>query len=300
MQASNAVTLPKSRGMIWQFERPRGESGLFLVPRCIYTFQIVEIDSDQKSALRGAQSVYRAVRILETFTAYRPTLTLAEIAQAVELTPPTTHRLLQALRAQDLVVFDDHRRQYSLGGGVMRIAGVILDQKLLASVRIRLEELRDAIGETVALHWRLKDSRVCLIELVSEQPVHMASGVGNAYPLIAGAAGKAILAFVDPAEVDRLLERSGLGSADRDVLRAALSPIRAAGYARSHGETVPGGYAVAAPLLDSDGHAVAALNVTGPGARMAAADPDAIGTKLGEAAGWISGEIARDGAGTIR
>jgi DNA-binding IclR family transcriptional regulator len=260
----------------------------------------VESHSEQNGALRGAQSVFRAVRILETFSAYRPTLTLAEIAQAVELTPPTTHRLLQALRAQDLVVFDDYRRQYSLGAGVMRIAGVVLGQELLASVRIRLEEIREAIGETVALHWRLKDSRVCLIELVSERPVHMASGVGNAYPLTAGAAGKAILAFMDSVEVDLLIERSGLGRADRDELRAALPPIRAAGYARSHGETVPGGYAIAAPLLDSEGRAVAALNVTGPGTRMASADAEAIGTRLDQAAGWISSEIARDGAQTIR
>jgi DNA-binding IclR family transcriptional regulator len=260
----------------------------------------VERNGAQTNALRGAQSVYRAVRILEAFSAYRPTLTLAEIAQAVELTPPTTHRLLQALRAQDLVVFDEHRRQYSLGGGVMRIAGVILDQELLASVRIRLEELRDAIGETVALHWRLKDSRVCLIELVSERPVHMASGVGNTYPLTAGAAGKAMLAFTDPAEVDLLLEGSGLGSADRDELRAALPPIREAGYARSEGETVGGGFALATPLLDGEGHAVAALNITGPGTRMASVDVHAIGARLGQAAATIGSEMASADARTIR
>jgi DNA-binding IclR family transcriptional regulator len=256
-------------------------------------------EPDEPSALRGAQSVYRAVRILEAFSAYRPTLTLAEIAQTVELTPPTTHRLLQALRAQDLVVFDDHRRQYSLGGGVMRIAGVILDQDLLAFARLRLQDLRDAVGETVALHWRLKDSRVCLIELVSDQPIHMASGVGNAYPLTAGAAGKAMLAFTDPADVDELLERSGLGSADRDALRAGLPSIREVGYARSQGETVAGGFAVAAPLLDDRGHAVAALNVTGPGTRMASVDVGALGTRLGQAAGWIAGEMSRSGARTI-
>jgi DNA-binding IclR family transcriptional regulator len=263
-------------------------------------FQLVGRDLDSTGALRGAQSVYRAVRILESFSAYRPTLTLAEIAQAVELTPPTTHRLLQALRAQDLVVFDDHRRQYSLGGGVMRIAGVILDQDLLTSASVRLQDLRDVVGETVALHWRLKDSRVCLLELVSERPVHMASGVGNAYPLTAGAAGKVMLAFSDPDEVETLIERSGLGGADRDELRAALPPIRQAGYARSQGETVAGGFALAAPILDDTAKAVAALNITGPGSRMASIDVAAIGARLNQAAEWIAEAMARAGAGTIR
>ncbi|MBS1894613.1 MAG: IclR family transcriptional regulator [Actinobacteria bacterium] len=254
----------------------------------------------EETALRGAQSVDRAIRILKVFSTDRPTLTLAEVAAAVSLTPPTTHRLLQALRAQDLVVFDEHRRHYTLGSGVMRIAGVVLDQELLASARVRLAELRDATGETVALHWRLQDSRVCLIELVSERPVHMASGVGNSYPLTAGAAGKAMLAFTDPIEVERLLEQSLLGVADRDELRAALPSIRALGYAGSMGETVPGGVALAAPLLDAEGRAVAALNVTGPGTRMGSTDIPALGASLSATAAWLTHEFVRDGVGTVR
>ncbi|HEX3362111.1 MAG TPA: IclR family transcriptional regulator [Solirubrobacterales bacterium] len=249
---------------------------------------------------RGAQSVDRAVGVLECFTADRPSLTLAEIAQQVELTPPTAHRLLQALRAHDLVIYDEHRRQYTLGSGIMRIAGVVLNQDLLAAARLWLGDLRDATDETVALHWRVKETRVCLLELVSDLPVHMASGVGNSYPLTAGAAGKAMLAFTEPDEADRLIDQSGLGRLERASLRAALPEIRARGYARSDGETVSGGAALASPLLDAEGRAVAALNVTGPRIRVNAIDERALGIRLGRTAERIGDEIAREGAGAIR
>lgn len=249
---------------------------------------------------RGAQSVDRAVGVLECFRADRPSLTLAEISQEVGLTPPTTHRLLQALRGHDLVVFDEDRRQYTLGSGVMRIAGVVLNQELLRAARLRLEDLRDATGETVALHWRVKDSRVCLLELISDRPVHMASGVGNTYPLAAGAAGKAILAFTDPAEVDRLLERSGLGTEECEAVRATLPAIRAAGYARSEGETVSGGFALASPLLDESGDAIAALNITGPRSRMEKVDSLSLGARLSREARLIGAELARRDATALR
>jgi DNA-binding IclR family transcriptional regulator len=176
----------------------------------------------------------------------------------------------------------------------MRIASVILNQELLAAARVRLQELRDETEETVALHWRVKDTRVCLLELVSDRPVHVASGVGNSYPLTAGAAGKAILALTDPVEVDALIERSTLQKAAREALRADLPMIRAVGYARSEGETVPGGVGVAVPLLDSTGRAVAALNVTGPRSRMTSVDVPSLGALLGQAAERIGRELARE------
>lgn len=253
-------------------------------------------DGQQPPRTRGAQSVDRAVGILQSFDADRPSLTLAEIAQQAGLTAPTAHRLLQALRTHDLVVFDEHRRQYTLGSGIMRIAGVVLSQELLAAARVRLQELRDETEETAALHWRVKGTRVCLLELVSDRPVHVASGVGNSYPLTAGAAGKAILARTDPVEVDQLIEGSALGRAEREALLAELATIRAVGYARSEGETVPGGVGLAVPLLDSKGRAVAALNVTGPRSRMASVDVASLGALLGQAAARIGRELAPEEA----
>jgi DNA-binding IclR family transcriptional regulator len=225
---------------------------------------------------RGAQSVHRAIDILEAFLGEAPSLSLAEISEAVHLKVPTTHRLLKALQAKDLIVVDPNSRKYSLGGGVMRLANVIISRDDIAAIcQPGLVKLRNETGETAALHCLVGDERVCLVELSSPQPIRMASGVGRAYPLFAGAAGKAILAFLPPDRVDRIVKgsRSGPSGAPTPprTLLAQLPEIRARGYAISSGETVKGASAVAAAILDSEDRVVGAINITGPADRFSSA-----------------------------
>jgi DNA-binding IclR family transcriptional regulator len=224
-------------------------------------------------ATRGAQSVTRAVRILESFTVARPALTLVEIASASRLAPPTAHRLLRALQSHELVVFDELRRQYSLGRGVMRLSDAITGRNaVIRHAPAKLLQLRDDSGETVALHWRVDHVRVCLVEILSIHPLHIASGVGNAYPLIAGASGKAILAHLPTADVDEIIRASSpLTTAQRAKLENELCTARERGFALSAAETVPGASGIAAPIIDRDGHAVAAINLTGPIDRLTTA-----------------------------
>jgi DNA-binding IclR family transcriptional regulator len=224
-----------------------------------------------ENATRGAQTVDRAVRILEVFRADRPSLAAGEIAEAVKLTAPTTHRLLRALQNHGLVVLDSETRRYSLGSGVLRLASIILNRDDVVEItQPGLQRLRDLTGETVALHWRVNDHRVCLLEYVSNEPIRMASGLGNAYPLVAGAAGKAILAFLSAEDAERVIVAAEKGGArvDREALRTNLGQVRESGYATSVSETVRGASAIAAPLLNSGGEAIAALNITGPADRL--------------------------------
>jgi DNA-binding IclR family transcriptional regulator len=225
---------------------------------------------------RGAQSVHRAIDILEAFLVDSPSLSLAEISEAVQLKVPTTHRLLKALQAKDLIVVDPNSRKYSLGGGVMRLANVIISRDDIAAIcQPGLVKLRSETGETVALHCLVGDERVCLVELSSPQPIRMASGVGRAYPLFAGAAGKAMLAFLPPERVDRIVKASksapSAAPSPPRTLLTQLPEIRARGYAVSSGETVKGASAVAAAILDSEDRVVGAINITGPADRFTAA-----------------------------
>lgn len=241
-------------------------------------------------AQRGAQAVYRAMSILETFGEERSSLTLAEIAAAVQLTQPTALRLLRALKSHDLVVFDAPSRRYSLGPGVVRMASIVFNRgDMLSIVQPRVQRLREQTKETAALHWRVDARRVCLIEVVSPQPVRMASGLGNSYPLVAGAAGKAMLAHMSTEEVDLLVEqaRAEGRAVDRRKLVAELAEIQRQRYATSVGETVPGAAAVATAIVDPAGRAIAALNVTGPADRLTAHAMKAIAPSILEAADEI-------------
>lgn len=222
---------------------------------------------------RGAQTLHRALDILQAFSAEQPVLSLVEISDAVSLTVPTTHRLLKALQQEQMVYWDPVTRLYSLGVGVMRLATVIINRDDISSLAEgAMQALRQETNETVGLHWLVGDQRVCIRELTSFHPIRMSSGVGHVYPLHAGAAGKAILAWLSAAEIDSILADAvhpgSTGKRSRPEMLAELEKIRELGYAESAGETVSGAAAIAAPILNSSRKPIGAINVTGPTERF--------------------------------
>lgn len=210
---------------------------------------------------RGVQTAVRALTILETFTARKPVLTLKEITDAVGLSSPTVHRLLKALRSHDMVYFDPTTRTYSLGHGVMRMARVVMERDDLVRIAYPgLERLRAETGETASLQRPSGDVRVPIVELTSQHAIRMASGVGTSYPLVRGAAGKAMLAFLSQRDQDRLVATS----TEPRELTDELVAIRRRGYAESFGEVVAGAAGLAAPIRDAVGSVAGAINITGP------------------------------------
>jgi DNA-binding IclR family transcriptional regulator len=213
---------------------------------------------------RGAQAVYRALNVLECFTVEESSLSLAQISRRLDLPGPTVHRLLKALEQHQMIAKDREAQRYSLGPGVMRLAHVVQQESadVVAIAAPSLERLRASTTETVGLHLPMSDRRVCVAELVSFNPVKMASGSRQTYPLHAGAAGKALLAWEPAVQVEQILESVPRGK--RAALRHELEEVRSLGYAISQEETVTEASAIAAAVLDYSGRPVAAINVTGP------------------------------------
>ncbi|MCU1375057.1 MAG: IclR family transcriptional regulator, acetate operon repressor [Actinomycetia bacterium] len=220
--------------------------------------------------LRGAQTVHRALQILESFSPTRPALALAELSQAVGLTVPTTHRLLRALQEKEFVVQDPNTKYYSLGPSIIRMAAIVQGRDdVIVVAHPTMERLRDLSGESVGFHWLVGDKRVCAHELVSVHPLRMASGVGHSYPLVAGAGGKVILAALGEARRESIL--AAIDDVDLGELRRTLEKVRKQGYAISHGETVDNAAAIAVAVRRTSGEVVGAINVTGPASRLTAA-----------------------------
>lgn len=223
-----------------------------------------------RSAPRGAQTVHRALQILETFSPRHPALALAELSTAVGLTVPTTHRLLRALHEKGFVVQDPNTKFYSLGPSIVRMAALVQGRDdVIVVAHPTMERLRELSGESVGFHWLVGDRRVCVHELVSDHPLRMASGVGNWYPLVAGAGGKAILAYVSEVRLESILAKAE--GFDPVALPKALAKVREVGYATSHGETVEAAAAIAVAIRRTSGEVIGAINVTGPSNRLTAA-----------------------------
>ena len=189
-----------------------------------------------------AQTVVRALTLLERFSAEEPEHTATELSVATGLTVPTTHRLLKTLASKSFLVLDPESKKYSLGPAVVQLAGAVLGRdNLLELVDPVLIELRRASGETASLHWLVDNERVCIAERASHQSIRMSSGLDRRYTLHAGAAGKVLLASLPPAEMKSYLDRGYSANTihtARIELEEDLAAIRAKRYALSQGEVV--------------------------------------------------------------
>jgi DNA-binding IclR family transcriptional regulator len=226
---------------------------------------------DDGAAPRGSQAITRAMGVLGAFTRERAALTATEIATAIDVSVPTAHRIAKALENQGYLTRNAGSKAFSLGPEILRLARLMTDSHATETGARALAAIREATGETVSLHIRVGDRRVCIAEEVSRQTIRITSGVGKSYPLTAGAAGKAILSQLPDDEVERLVGLPRDPDArplPRAKLLSAVRQARELGYTTSEGETVPGSIAVAVPLPWSDSGAPSAINLVAPRDRM--------------------------------
>ena len=214
------------------------------------------------------QSVDRAIRILSAFSVQQPGLTLGQIADLIGISKGGAFRLLATLEHHGLVVKDSSASTYSLGFGVLELAGVRLRQTDVREVALpHMRKLRDDTDETVVLCLRVGDYRVHVEQLESYRPFHRTGRVGEHVPLYAGAASKVLLTAMGEEEVHNYLDRVELERLasntviDPDALLQELSEIRAKGYAAGYQERAEDTAGLAAPVYGADDVIVAALQI---------------------------------------
>ena len=138
-------------------------------------------------------------------------------------------------------------------------------------------ELRNSTKETVSLYIKQQDSRVCIEKVEGLEPLRASIQVGDVLPLVSGAAGKVILAFLHQNRIE--------------VPGQIMEEIRQKGYATSHAEYQFGVSSVSAPIFDFHKNIIAALSVSGPSVRFQGDHLDDVIHKTIEAANDISRQL---------
>ncbi|GIE99327.1 IclR family transcriptional regulator [Paractinoplanes rishiriensis] len=255
----------------------------------------------EESQSRTVAAVERAMDVLLYFgRSEQPDLGVTEIAAALGLTKAAVHRILTALRSRGLIAVDPVTRRYTLGH-----AAVALGQAYLARTDVRamsareLKFLSERSQETATLSLRRGDMRWYADQVVPDQELRLEVAVGIPFPLHAGGASKAFLAFVPEHELDAYLRHPLTAITDRTItdpagLREEVAVIRRRGYATSLGERQVGAAAVAAPVFDHDGHVVAVLSVAGPALRFRPDRDPAIVDDLLAAARRVSAQLGHE------
>lgn len=256
------------------------------------------MNGDGDGSRRTLASVRNAARLLRSFTTSEPEVGVTELARRLGIGKSTVHRLLTTLAEERLVEQDPETGRYRLGLAIHELgAAVSSGTDLHAAVLTPMSVLRLRTGETVQV--AVLDGRevVYIERLESPNTLRMFLEVGHRNHAHRTGTGKCLLAYLEPAFLDRVLDgwelepRTPHTITDPRRLREELTRIRRVGYARNVDESEMGATSIAAPIRDRLGRAVAAMSVAGPTARMEQ-DLDGITRDVVEAAAMASRRLA--------
>lgn len=223
------------------------------------------------------QIVQRALAVLEAVSTPPQGKSLTEVSQIVELPMPTTHRLLSALVEEGYVRRSEESQRYHPGHSLIRLVSLPLGgADIVETAQPHLDELLEEFGETVFLAELINRRAVCIASAPSQRPLHVQVQPGRDMPLHASAAARTLLAFRTDHEAAAILagheyERFTPSTPkDERETMAHLLEIRGRGYDICDDELDANVWAVAAPILQSDGRALASLTVALPRDRLKA------------------------------
>lgn len=238
------------------------------------------------------QSIERAAQVLEALSDGGDPMGVTEIAKRVNLGKSTVHRILASLMRVRFVRMDPETHQYALGYGLLQLTSGVLRGSEVSMIALpHLRNLRQETRETVTLNLRDNHHRVVVERLDTSHEVRYVAEIGWPLPLHVGAGGKAILAFMDEAEVLGILKAANLSATQIRKLNRQLQEIRGAGTAYTLGERLPGAGSISAPVFDHEGAAIASVNVLSLEARLNAATVRKFRRLVRAAAMAVSGEL---------
>lgn len=226
-------------------------------------------------APRRIQGLDRGLVALETLAAAPEGLSLGEISRRLAVDKSTTHRLLGTLIARGFARLEGKTQRYRLGLRLVGLGATAWQSVDLPEMaRPHLERLRDATGEAAHLAVLSEGEVLFLGKASAPSALTVNVGIGARAPLHCTSLGKALLAWLEPAEVDGLLAGRQLHAftprtiTDPDDIKRHLEVVRQRGWAFDDEERDVGLRCLAAPARDATGRVIAALGVSGPAARI--------------------------------
>lgn len=228
-----------------------------------------EYDSNEFSL-----TLARGIRVLEQFDSPGTTLTTTEVAERIHLSRAAARRFLLTL--VKLGYLDKSGAEFTLTGKFAAIGrpGLPQEGRWMAAAPHVLE-LANRVNESVSISIL---SGLEIQYVARDQTRRMFSKrllVGDKLPANCSAAGKVLLAAMDP---ERLASLIGDGSTLRqmtphsviqpDKLLQELRQIRRQGWARVQDEMEIGMIAIAVPIYDETNNVIAALAMASHKARL--------------------------------
>lgn len=222
---------------------------------------------------------------------------VSRIARDLSLNSSTCFNLLKTLVHEQLVLFDDSAKTYSIGLGLVKLAKGALEQaSYVRMIHPHLEEIAMRHRTTVTLWQRSTEERVVLVDRadnVAAMRVHMS--IGQRLPMYIAALGRSMAAHssLSPAELrSRFSNLRWENAPSFEAYLAEVDEARRIGYAVDIDRYVRGVTTVSAAIVDAEQQPVMAISAVGFSGQFDTAAIEALGTDLRERAREISRAVS--------
>lgn len=197
--------------------------------------------------IKGAQSVYRVLRILEEVILCGDRMVSPkELSTTLDIPLATVHRLLTVLRQKNFVTCDPVTKKYHIGDTCLVSPRMDIAGYIRASFTPLAERISSLFGYTTILYARSGCNAVCVERFDGWNPIQVfLNKLGDRRPLGIGSATLSILAALPEEEAESILscnepEIRLMLKTEFTVLRAFLDEARANGYAVAQGMLIEG------------------------------------------------------------
>lgn len=248
---------------------------------------------------RIIQSVARALNILELFENSAADLSVTEIANKLDLSKSTAFGLISTLTHKGYLEQNPKDSRYSLGLKLLRLGGSVQRHSLIVrKAQPHMEKLVQEFSETVHLTVERNGMVVYIAKIQGAKAIFMQSAIGAENPMYCTAVGKCMLAFMDEARRERLIEqmlpfeRRGPNTiTDVEEFNKELLSIHDKGISIDDEEHVPGLMCIAAPIRNYEGEVIAAISISGAKAGISSKMLSTISERIAQVANQISSEL---------
>lgn len=223
---------------------------------------------------------------------------LSQIARQVGLSVSTTYRLLETLRQQGFVEWEEQTGLFSVGLRAYQVGLAFAERSnLIGAAQPEMDALVADLNETVNLAVLYDTEAVYVHQVEGRQLVRMFAHLGDSAPLHCSGVGKVLLAWRPEQDVRQKVGDGPYPAytphsiTTLPALLGELGRVREQGYSLDNEERELGVRCVAVPVRDGTGQVVASLSVSAPTSRFSAQQIPEMAARMTRAAAQVSGRL---------
>lgn len=213
--------------------------------------------TSQSGAVRLVPAVVQATKILRAISKTQQALSVTAVARATGISQSTCFNLLRTLAQEKILNFDPDSKTYTLGLGLLEIAGGFQNLTRLEIIRPELLRVAGAHDALITLWEIIDNERMVLLDRVAApRAVRIEVRVGQRLPALSGAVGRCVAPHLGLTARQLRKQFDAMtweNAPDFQSFVADMQQSRVDGFAIDCGNWLKGINAVGAVVLDSRG-----------------------------------------------